>query len=84
MEEHHFPLSIIRFDMENFSEANEPQIINEIGFFQRLHGLPQRVLVTGPALDKVELEFSTNAALNVQESDHLQPLQPEGEALGNP
>ena len=57
-------------------ELRFPYLRSDIGQIRRLPGPPQRVLVPGPALDKVELSFSTDAAFGLQESDDLQPLQP--------
>ena len=65
-------------------ELRFPRLVSEYGRIQFLHGPPQRVLVAGPALDKVELSFSSDATFRLQESDDLQSLQPESETLGNP
>jgi len=55
-------------------ELRFPHVVSDIGQIHRLYGPPQRVLVAGPALDKVELSFSTDALFGLQESDDLQPL----------
>ena len=58
-------------------ELRFPEVVSEMGQIRRLHGPPKRVLVAGAALDKVELSFSSDASFGFQESDDLQPLQPE-------
>ena len=55
-------------------ELRFPHVVSDIGQIRCLYGPPQRVLVPGPALDKVELSFSTDALFGLQESDDLQPL----------
>jgi len=63
-------------------ELRFPHMVSDIGQIHSLYGPPQRVLVPDPALDKVELSFSTDGLFELEESDDLQSLQPQGEALG--
>ena len=63
-------------------ELRFPHVVSDIGQIDRLYGPPQRVLVPGPALDKVELSFSTDGLFELEESGDLQSLQSQGEALG--
>jgi len=63
-------------------ELRFPHVVSDIGQIRRLYGPPQRVLVPGPALDKVELSFSTDGLFELEETGDLQSLQSQGEALG--
>jgi len=63
-------------------ELRFPHVVSDIGQIHRLYGPPQRVLVPGPALDKVELSFSTDGLFELEETGDLQSLQSQGEALG--
>ena len=63
-------------------ELRFPHVVSDIGQIRCLYGPPQRVLVPGPALDKVELSFSTDGLFELEESGDLQSLQSQGETLG--
>ena len=63
-------------------ELRFPQVVSDIGQIDYLYGPPERVLIPGPALDKVELSFSTDGLFELEESGDLQSLQSQGEALG--
>jgi len=55
-------------------ELQFPFVASGIGQIRQLYGPPERVLVAGPVLDKIELSFSTDGLFGL-ESDDLQPLQ---------